>query len=281
MDLHRLESFLRVYRSGSVTRAASDGFRSQPSVSYQLKILEDELGVKLFERQGPRLVPTPQAAVVAEEAESILERLRLLKARLGHVQKVESGTLRIASSHSVTTSLLWRAVSRFHRSYPGIVLSIWNETTDGVTRMVLRGQTDVGITSVEVSDPQLSCTPLFEYGYFLVAGSARATPGFIVPMPGTRLHRRIASELSGDRPVIAEIASLEVVPDLVRAGLGHAVLPGYVLPGNRKGLRIKRLTDMGTDSICGIRKSSYEYPAAVKFGEIVQSCFLRTRRKRP
>ncbi len=66
MNLDRLETFLRVYRTGSVTRAASEVFRSQPSVSYQLKTLEDELGVRLFERQGPRLIATPQAAVVLE-----------------------------------------------------------------------------------------------------------------------------------------------------------------------------------------------------------------------
>lgn len=274
MDLNRLEAFLRVYRTGSVTRAASEVFRSQPGVSYQIKTLENELGVSLFERQGPRLIATPQAAMVAEAAESILERVRVLRAHLGQVQAVATGTLRIASGHSVTTSLLWKAISRFRKNFPGIVLFILNETTDGVTRMVRRGQVDMGITSVAVQDGLVKCVPLHEYGYFLITGRTRTTPGFILPMPGTRLRRRIESELRDERPTVAEIASLEIVPDLVRAGVGQSILPGFLLPRNRKGLRIKRLAHMGTDAICSIRiASAHEYPAAGKFEEIVQKCF--------
>ena len=279
MNLDRLETFLRVYRTGSVTRAASEVFRSQPSVSYQIKTLENELGVKLFERHGPRLMATPQAAVVAEMAEGMLESARLLKARLGQVQTVETGSLRIASGHSVTTSLLWRAVARFRKNFPGIVLSILNETTDGVTRMVRRGQVDVGITSVAVHDGLVKCVPLYEYAYFQVMGRARTTPGFILPMPGTMLRRRVESELRDERPTVAEIASLEVVPDLVRAGVGQAILPGFLLPRDRKGLRVKRLAHMGTDTICSIRiASEHEYPAAVKFEELVQKCFGSARK---
>lgn len=281
MDLDRFESFLRVYRTGSVTRAAGEVFRSQPSVTYQVKTLEKELGVKLFERHGPRLIATPQAAVVAEMAEAILEQVRLLKARLGQIQTVQTGTLRIASGHSVTTSLLWRAVSRFRRRFPGIVLTIVNETADGVTRMVRRGQADMGITSVEVRDAVVRSIPLLEYGYFLVTGHTRTAPGFIVPMPGTALRQRVESELRGERPTVAEIASLEVVPDLVRSGVGQAILPGFLLPRNRKGLRIKRLTHMGTDVVSSIRIGSlYDYPPATKFEEIVQKCFRRVPRSR-
>ncbi len=147
--------------------------------------------------------------------------------------------------------------------------------------MVRRGQADVGITSVTVHDGLVKCIPLFEYGYFLVTGRTRTTPGFIVPMPGSRLRQRIESELRDERPTIAEIASLEVVPNLVRAGVGQAILPGFVLPSNRKGLRIKRLAHMGTDSVCSIRMaSSHQYPAAVKFEETVQKCFRGVRRSR-
>ncbi len=145
--------------------------------------------------------------------------------------------------------------------------------------MVRRGQADVGITSVTVHDSLLQCIPLFEYGYFLVTGRTRTTPGFIMPMPGSTLRRRIESELRDERPTIAEIASLEIVPDLVRSGVGQAILPGFLLPRNRKGLRVKRLAHMGRDAVCSIRMASaLEYPAAVKFEEIVQKCFRGARR---
>ncbi len=112
-------------------------------------------------------------------------------------------------------------------------------------------------------------------------GRAHTTPRFTLPMPGTMLRRRVESELRDERPTVAEIASLEAVPDLVRAGVGQAILPGFLLPRDRKGLRVKRLAHMGTDTICSIRMASeHEYPAAVRFEELVQKCFGSVRKSR-
>jgi hypothetical protein len=67
----------------------------------------------------------------------------------------------------------------------------------------------------------------------------------------------------------------------VRSGVGSAILPGFALPQNRKGLRLKRLTHMGTDAISSIcLKSDLKYPPAVKFESIVQECFRRGSRPR-
>ncbi len=274
MDVDRLETFLQVYRTGSVTRAAQAVYRTQPAVTYQIQALERELGVQLFERKGPRLVATPQAAVLADHASSLLGEFQRLKVRFGQIQQVETGTLRVASSHTVTTTLLWRAVARFHRHFSGVFLSIKNGSTDEVIRLVREGRVDVGITSIAVNDSLLECLPLREYSYWLAGDRTRSDAGFILPASGSSLRRRVESELGSPQRVVAEVASLEAVPDLVRSGVGIAILPGYALPRSRKGLRLKRLTHMGTDAVCSLcLKSDLKYPAALKFVTIVQQCF--------
>ncbi len=274
MDTERLETFLQVYRTGSVTHAARAVYRTQPSVTYQIQALERELGVQLFERKGPRLIATPQAAVLAEHASSLLGELQRLKIRFEQIQNAETGTLRIASSHTVTTTLLWRAVARFRRHFSGVTLTIKNGLTDEIVQLVREGRVDVGITSVAIKDGLLECLPMLEYSYWLVSARTGSDSGFILPTPGSSLRRRVESELGGGQRVVAEVASLEAVPDLVKSGVGFAILPGYALPRNRKGLRLKRLTHMGTDSVCSLcLKSDLKYPAASKFVAFVKQCF--------
>lgn len=281
MDTERLETFLQVYRTGSMTRAARAVFRTQPAVTYQIQALENELEVQLFERRGPRLVATPEAAVLAEHASSLLTEFRRLKVRFGQIQQLETGTLRVASSHTVTTSLLWRAIARFHRQYSGIFLSIKNGMTDEVSQLVREGQADVGIVSVAVRDGLFETLPLVDYSYWLVRGQPQSDDGFILPAAGSSLRRRVESEVRRPSRVVAEVASLEAVPNLVRSGVGSAILPGFALPQNRKGLRLKRLIHMGTDAISSIcLKSDLKYPPAVKFESIVQECFRRRSRPR-
>ena len=131
-----------------------------------------------------------------------------------------------------------------------------------------------------VGDGLLECLPLVEYSYWLVKGRAGSDAGFILPAPGSSLRRRVESEIGKPSRVVAEVASLEAVPDLVRSGVGIAILPGFALPRNRKGLRLKRLTDIGKDAISRIcLKSDLKCPPAVKFESIVQQCF-RTRNRR-
>ncbi len=274
MDTERLETFLQVYRTGSVTRAARAVYRTQPTVTYQIQALERELGVQLFERKGPRLVATPQAAVLADHASSLLGEFQRLKVRFDQIQKIETGTLRVASSHTVTTTLLWRAVARFSRHFAGVFLTVKNGPTDEIIRLVREGRVDVGITSVAIKDGLLECLPLLDYSYWLVRDRTHSDAGFILPAAGSSLRRRVESEIGGQPRVVAEVASLEAVPDLVRSGVGIAILPGYALPRNRKGLRLKRLTHMGTDSVCSLcLKSDLKYPAASKFVAFVKQCF--------
>jgi DNA-binding transcriptional LysR family regulator len=274
MDTERLETFLQVYRRGSVTHAARAVYRTQPSVTYQIQALERELGVALFERKGPRLIATPQAAILAEHASSLLGEFQRLKVRFEQIQNAESGALRIASSHTVTTTLLWRAVARFRRHFSGVTLTIKNGPTDEIIQLVREGRVNVGITSVAVKDGLLECLPLLQYGYWLVRGRAGSDTGFILPSPGSSLRRRVETALGVGERVVAEVASLEAVPDLVKSGVGLAILPGYALPRNRKGLRLKRLAHMGTDAVCSLcLKSDFRYPAASKFLALVQQSF--------
>jgi DNA-binding transcriptional LysR family regulator len=160
-----------------------------------------------------------------------------------------------------------------------VTLTIKNGPTDEIIQFVREGRVDVGITSVAVKDGLLECLPLLEYSYWLVSARTGSDAGFILPSPGSSLRRRVEAEIGGGQTVVAEVASLEAVPNLVKSGVGSAMLPGYALPRNRKGLRLKRLAHMGTDAVCSLcLKSDFRYSAASKFLAFVQQSFTVSSR---
>ena len=83
----------------------------------------------------------------------------------------------------------------------------------------------MGIVSVAVQDALFETLPLVDYGYWLVRGRNPSDAGFILPAAGSSLRRRVESEVGKASRVVAEVASLEAVPDLVRSGVGEAILP--------------------------------------------------------
>lgn len=81
MELYQLRTFVAVAREGQLTKAAESLFTSQPAVSAQIKALEDEFGLKLFERSAAGMTPTPAGEALWEEAERLLNASRDLSAK--------------------------------------------------------------------------------------------------------------------------------------------------------------------------------------------------------
>ncbi len=155
MNTRQIEAFCAVMQSGSVSGAARLLAISPPAVSRMLRHTEDRLGYALFDRQGGRLAPTPEAQALYAEAGKALEGMRRVAELAAAIGGSSPGLLRVAANPSFGASLLPMAVAEFRRRWQEVRLEINTTAHQAVVeRMVLR-QADLGLTQFRAGHPLL------------------------------------------------------------------------------------------------------------------------------
>lgn len=136
MKLQQLRYAVEVYRQNlNVSEAADALFTSQPGISKQIRLLEEELGVPLFVRHGKRMVAvTAPGKVVLETAQRILREVQNIKKIGTEFADQDSGSLTIATTHTQARYGLPRVVSAFVARYPQVQLSIFRPARRHWTR---------------------------------------------------------------------------------------------------------------------------------------------------
>jgi DNA-binding transcriptional LysR family regulator len=150
MNLALLDTFAAVMKTGSATGAAALLRVSQPAVSRALRRLEDTSRLRLFERQGKRLVPTPEARLLHAEllaAQAGLDRVRQAAARLA---ELGTGLLRVGSSAAFGLHLVPRVLQTLLSTRPGISVSFEIASSAVVRDRVAAGTFDVGLCADEL-----------------------------------------------------------------------------------------------------------------------------------
>ena len=149
MKLQQLRYFLEVYRCNlNISEAAEILFTSQPGISKQIKLLEDELGVQLFVRHGKRIVAvTPPEQAVLEIAERIFRDVQSIRNIGTEFAEQDSGHLTIATTYTQARHVLPPVVAEFFRQYPKVGLSLVPAEPSAVDRMVAEGLADFAINS--------------------------------------------------------------------------------------------------------------------------------------
>lgn len=151
MSSHRLQEtslryFLEVVRSGSLTEAAARLHVSASAISRQVAMLEELLGVPLFERQPRGMRPSAAGELLAAHAlRGALEAERVVSDIQG-LQGLQRGRVRIACSDGFAIEFVPRAIMAFRERHPGIQFDLRAEEPMRVTEAVLRGDVDIGLT---------------------------------------------------------------------------------------------------------------------------------------
>src|SRR5262245_27449650 len=149
MKLQQLRFLVEVVDCGlNVTTASERLYTSQPGVSKQIRMLEEELGVTIFERVGKRFTAlTPAGAAVTETARKVLREAENLKRVGAEFSDEAAGTLTVATTHTQARYVLPRVVAEFSRQYPRVKLAIRAANPVQVADMVSRGEADLGIAT--------------------------------------------------------------------------------------------------------------------------------------
>lgn len=157
IESRRLRQFLAVYELGSIGQAAEKMLLTQPALSKSLRSLEDELGVRLFDRTPIGVVPTVFGDTLAMHAKGIEAQFRQAEAAIGALRGKAQGHVVIGIGPSVAPNLLPLATLSLQKLHPEIRLSVIEGLVDDLLPQLRRGEIDVAVGAwPRVTDPDFS-----------------------------------------------------------------------------------------------------------------------------
>jgi DNA-binding transcriptional LysR family regulator len=162
MNLTLIDAFSAVMKTGSTTAAAELLHVSQPAVSRSLKRLEDTTKLKLFERSGPRLTPTPEAHLLYQEVLDTYVGLDRLRQSVARIRAVGTGQVRIASSAALGLSFVPKVLKVFTDRRPDVSVRFEIGNSVSVRNLVASGAYDIGLCAEEIDRESLVVSPFIE-----------------------------------------------------------------------------------------------------------------------
>ena len=257
MDLpetRHLVAFTTVLEAGGFTRAAEVLNLTQSALSHQIKTLEELLGVEVFARIGKRTILTQAGEILLKHATVVLRELAEARQSLLELRDPGRGRLRISAAGYSCYLLLPRILQEFKGAYPHVELSVAADYTGEAVQHLLEGLLDVAILVAPPPVRGLTFEPLAEDELFVIVPVEHpwakrrrvrwgelTTQVLITYNKASLTHQllldRLAKEEAGF-PETMEVREAEAVTEMVKVGLGIAVLPPWVV---RADLQARRL----------------------------------------
>ncbi len=149
MKLQQLKYLLAIADNGlNITAAAERLYTSQPGVSKQLKLLEEELGMQLFARKGKSLDGiTPAGEQVIERARVVMQEVENIRNLANEYYQEQEGALSIATTHTQARYVLPDVIGKFREKYPGVTLNLHQGTSEQIADMVAANEIDFAIAT--------------------------------------------------------------------------------------------------------------------------------------
>lgn len=287
MLLRHIRYLLAVAEHRNFTRAAEALHVSQPTLSQQIKQLEDVLGAPLFDRSGRTVRLTDAGEAYVRYARLALQDLEAAKRAMHDVQDLTRGSLRLAMTPTFTAYLIGPLLARFNSLYPGLTLSVEEMTQDQIEAALAEDRLDLGIAFTGSHLADIDSQTLFAETLSLVVSEAH--PGFVRQQSldaqalgqqslvllssdfATRRHIDLYCRQQGIAPRIAiEANSISAIVEIVRRGHLATILPEaitHALPGLRP-LALQPPLPQRTVALLS-RKGAYRSAASEAFRALV------------
>ncbi|SBW00188.1 Transcriptional Regulator, LysR family protein [uncultured Alphaproteobacteria bacterium] len=242
MDIRQLRSFVHAVETGSLSAAAVRLRVTQPALTRQIRLLEEEVGAPLLVRTGRGVKPTAAGLDVEVRARRVLAEFEALNAEVRARVAEVSGTVRIAFAPSIGAALGGAVLERFLALYPAVRVEAVTVLSAAARDALLRGRLDLGLIFPDPHPaPNLRLEPLWSETLSFVApnrppwtGRAEATLAEVLAqpliLPGKAHGLRAAVEAAAAERGLAvtvpvELASMNLQLDLVARGMGCSVFP--------------------------------------------------------
>jgi LysR family transcriptional regulator, regulator for metE and metH len=260
LEVRHLKLVREVSAAGSLTRAGASLHLTQSALSHQLRDIESRLGTALFLRVGKRMVLTPAGERLLRSADEVLAAIERTEEAIRNLSGDKRGVLRLTTECLTCYHWLPSLMKRYRQSHPQVDIRIdVTATSDPVTSLV-EGRLDVAIVSDPVRDRRVVARPLFDDELVVVLNPQHplASRSFLQPedfaqetlltyspKEESTIYQRLLLP-AGVMPVVQQVQITEAMIELVKAGLGVAVLARwavdpYVKSGQLRAVRLTRL----------------------------------------
>jgi LysR family hydrogen peroxide-inducible transcriptional activator len=250
VNLRDLRYIVAVAETRHFGRAAERCFVSQPTLSGQIKKLEDELGVVIFERTNRSVDVTPVGESVLAHARLALEQADAIEQVAQAHQDPMAGPLRIGAIPTLSPYLMPLVLVPLKRNHPKLRLVLSEEITDSLMGRLHRHELDAALLATAVDNPDLKSIPLFDEPFWLahprahplyekdeiVAGDLEDIELLLLADGHCLTHQVMEVCRLAERPTRGEMAdlraaSLETLLQLVGAGFGCTLVPALAIRG--------------------------------------------------
>jgi LysR family transcriptional regulator, nitrogen assimilation regulatory protein len=237
MDLQRLRYFAAVADAGSFSRAAAALHLTQPSLSRQVLLLEEELGHRLLEHTGRGAIPTEAGQALLAHARAIFELADRAGADMQDRQRSPRGRITIGLPPRVAHAITGDLVERFRAQFPDAGITIMEDLSIRLRESLIAGSLDMAVVFDPPPSPQIQFDTLVREPLVLISRKAlpprlrlREVAGRALVMPsGPHALRRVLEEHTGPQgyalDIVAEVDSVLTLLSLVARGVGDTVLP--------------------------------------------------------
>jgi LysR family transcriptional regulator, low CO2-responsive transcriptional regulator len=289
MNLDQIRNFYEVAMHKSFTLAAEKLYRTQPAISTQVRMLEEELGERLFDRIGKKVCLTQAGEILLTYAERLLRLHDEAKLAITELNTSPKGRILIGANEATCIYVLPPIFTLFKEKYPEVQISIYRNFSKKVVDKILDNQLDFGIVTLPVADRDLNVMPIAEDELWLItcpthplASRGAINLNEIVPFPmifhkaGTTRERLMKhfGKAWDKLNISIELASIETIKKFVSIGMGVAIVPkSYVFNESEQGvLRLVRIKNLRMVRKLGLiyRKNRYLSRASKAFLEVVE-----------
>ncbi|MFI1769333.1 LysR family transcriptional regulator [Streptomyces sp. NPDC020800] len=245
LDLHRLWIFMQVVEHQGFSAAAQKLYMSQPSVSNQVRRLEESLRTTLIDRSGARMRPTPEGELLNEYGKRIFHLSEEALAGIERVQGLGSGRLSVGGSTTVGTYLLPKLVARFRARYPAIDIDIFIDNNENVREHLLNSSIGIAVVAGTSPEHPFTAEDVLEERMVVIAPSAHPLSGsasvspealsrerFVVREPGSQtreLQERILKAWGLESCPRSDVWGQEALKRCVAADLGLSLISEHAI----------------------------------------------------
>jgi LysR family cys regulon transcriptional activator len=281
VNLQQLKYLCAIVDNGlNVSGAAEALYTSQPGISKQIRQLEDELGLRVFVRQGKRLAAlTPAGELVVATARRALREIGNLKRVADEYRSEDSGVLGIATTHTQARYVLPPVLAKFANRFPKVRLVLHQGNPVQVAEQTLNGDVDVGIATEALGDyPELVALPCYRWnrGVLVPRGHplARAQP---LTLEALAAYPIVTYDFAftGRTAINAAFAAKGLAPNVVLSALDSDVIKTYVELGMGVGIVAKMAYDADKDTNFEMLDASHLFAASMTRLALRKGVFLR------
>lgn len=253
MEFRRLKYFVTIVEEGSISLAAKKLNMAQPPLSQQLKTLEDELNVSLFERQPRKLTLTDEGKFFYERCLSILELVDHTNDELQEFVNGVSGTLRVGSILSLGAALLPEKISYFRQHYPNVTFQVSEGDPNRMMELLEKRIIEIGIVRLPFNHEIFDHIPLQTDHYtalmtddyavgtsdevdlkdlenlpIMILRRYTNTSSYNHSMYNAEVFRQACLDVGFEPSIICESSEIMTLLTWARAGIGIAIVPSSV-----------------------------------------------------